>query len=288
MTARKLEENQSHWNLFGLPIYHIQNFSMDLQKSLNEDITKQYDSKAYYEEENPEFGRNFRKLSVYADPQGTHVLQAKTNAMEGITHYEELETRVREHAVNYLRSLTNFPHEHLLDKMWRAFSWWSCFDQKDSYDWHNHSQFMLICTYYVQNEERHTPIAFRNPIGNLIEAWLPGKMHGIDIDTVIKPKTGDLIIWPGWLEHYVFNKNVWSNEESKADNQEYNRGGNFNRAIASEEPKGYFNNERDDEINITTTNKSKDSRKSITINYMKPDEQFGYIASKALENYENH
>ena len=46
MTARKLEDNQSHWNLFGLPIYHIQNFSMDLQESLNEDITKQYDSKA--------------------------------------------------------------------------------------------------------------------------------------------------------------------------------------------------------------------------------------------------
>ena len=104
----------------------------------------------------------------------------------------------------------------------------------------------------------------------------------------IKPVEGQGLIFPGWLEHYVFNKNVWSNEESKADNQEYNRRGNFNRAIASEEPKGYFNNERDDEINITTTNESKDSRKSITINYMKPDEQFGYIASKALENYENH
>ena len=65
---------------------------MDLQESLNDDITKQYDIKAYYEDENPEFGRNFRKLSVYADSQGTHVLQAKTNAMEGITQYEELET----------------------------------------------------------------------------------------------------------------------------------------------------------------------------------------------------
>ena len=65
---------------------------MDLQESLNDDITKQYDIKAYYEDENPEFGRNFRKLSVYADSQGTHVLQAKTNPMEGITQYEELET----------------------------------------------------------------------------------------------------------------------------------------------------------------------------------------------------
>lgn len=246
--------------MFDIPIYHKSNVAQHLISSLQADIEDEHKRREYYLEDS-EMGKHYRKLSGY-NADGTHAAATGLDPMVNISDFPELKRIVHTHALDYLQSLTNYPFTNILEKNWNTYSWWSCFEGGDSYSWHNHSQFFLIATYYVENNEEHSPIAFRNPIGNLLEAWLPGKMTGIETEKIIKPKTGDLIIWPAWLEHMVYNKTLWELEKNNAPDQKYHRGGNFNKSVAGIDP----------------INKEYDTiRKSITISYMKPAELFGYM-----------
>jgi len=256
--------------MFDIPIYHKSDIAKELLPHLQTEVQAEYDRREFYEKANPEMGSHYRKLSVY-DEKGEHASVTLSDPMVNITHYPELQKIIHTHAIEYLNSLTSFPFADMLEMNWNHYSWWSCFDGGDSYSWHNHSQFFLIATYYLECDEEHTPIAFRNPIGNLLEAWLPGKMTGIDTEVVIKPKTGDLMIWPAWLEHYVYNKTLWQLEQQNDPNLTTHRGGNWNKIVAGHNPK----------------NSSYESiRKSITINYMKPAELFGWHIKRTGNNNE--
>ena len=252
--------------MFDIPIYHKSNVAMDLIPNLQSEVFAEYQRRKFYLDANPEMGRHYRKLSVYNE-QGQHAIVTGDDPMVNISSFPKLQKIIHTHAIDYLNSLSDFPFSKMLERNWHNYAWWTCFDGGDSYSWHNHSQFFLIATYYVENEEEHSPIAFRNPIGNLLESWLPGKMTGIDTEVIVKPKTGDLMIWPAWLEHFVYNRTLWDLERTNDPDARYHRGGNFNKAVAG----------------VDTINTPYDTiRKSITINYMKPAELFGYMV-KYLE-----
>tara|TARA_B100002019_G_scaffold242042_1_gene218240 strand:+ start:1868 stop:2656 length:789 start_codon:yes stop_codon:yes gene_type:complete len=258
---------------FHLPIYHESNVATHLLDSLKEDIQAEYDRReVYYDTVGPVKGRYFRKLSCY-DENGVHCAVSGKDSMINISANEELQDICRQHACSYLEHLCHFPNIEYLQKRWATFSWWSCFDQKDSYAWHNHSQFLFSATYYIEMEEEHTPIAFRNPMGSILQGWLPGKMNpGLQEEIIIKPKAGDLLIWPGWLEHYVYNKSIWEVENQMPDS-DYKL--NYQKEGAGE-PADY---------EIPEETEYKTMRKSITINYMKPADQFGFWLKNGI-NYE--
>mgnify|MGYP003332632839 FL=1 len=255
--------NKSMTDYFQLPIYHESNVAMDLIPRLSEDIQKEYDSRSnYLETVGPIKGRYFRKLSCY-DENGIHCAVSKKDSMINIQDSKELHNICRGHAVKYLEHLCHYPHKENLEKYWQTFSWWSCFDSKDSYAWHNHAQFLFSATYYVDIGEEHTPIAFRNPMGSILQGWLPGKMNpGMQEEIVIKPKPGDLLIWPGWLEHYVYNKSIWDVENEMPDS-DYKL--NYQKEGAGEPADYELPREGEYEV----------MRKSITINFFKPAEVFG-------------
>jgi hypothetical protein len=89
-----------------------------------------------------------------------------------------------------------------LKNFWHNYAWYTYFDETDSYGWHSHTQYYLIVTYYVRADEEHAPIQFKSPISDMYTSWTLGTKKA-ELKETIQPKTGDIMIWPAWLEHQV-------------------------------------------------------------------------------------
>lgn len=73
---------------------------------------------------------------------------------------------------------------------------------------HNHAQSQVSGTFYVQTDETMSAIVFHNPT-------TPFRMHDPVVGRpedlspftsptlAIKPKVGNMIIWPSWMQHHV-------------------------------------------------------------------------------------
>ena len=73
---------------------------------------------------------------------------------------------------------------------------------------HNHGIALVGWVYYIDVPENSGDIVFLNPQGN--NSWdyfyhneFPGSSPNNDLLYKFKPKTGDLLMFPGWLSHYV-------------------------------------------------------------------------------------
>jgi len=247
--------------MFDIPYLHIKNFAPDLVESLNEDISKEYDRRIAL----PNTSNMYRKLSVY-DENGVHTARTGKSHLnfENITNAPELENRIRLEAINYMKQLCGMTpiQEQLLASSWANYGWWSCFHNSDSYEYHAHSQFQLVATYYVHNEAEHCPISFKNPMGVLLEGWCPGvptKEFAEAIETVIEPQTGDLMIWLPFLEHYVMNKQAYDAWRGTTKNAENTDRLSQQSAVTESNHEDFIN--------------SIDCRKSITIGYQKISQQ---------------
>ena len=83
--------------MFDIPILHVKDFSTDLVDSLNTDISKEYDRRLLVDNPND----LYRKLSVY-DKDGNHAAKTGdfTTPFKNISQIDELEKRIRVHAIN--------------------------------------------------------------------------------------------------------------------------------------------------------------------------------------------
>ena len=73
---------------------------------------------------------------------------------------------------------------------------------------HNHGSAIVGWVYYINVQEDSGDIVFLNPKGN--NSWdyfyrpeHPNRSPNHDFLYKFKPKNGDLLIFPGWLSHYV-------------------------------------------------------------------------------------
>jgi uncharacterized protein (TIGR02466 family) len=70
---------------------------------------------------------------------------------------------------------------------------------------HNHSPYPLVGVVYLQAEENAGNIIFENPnylvVGTQPHNWDGTNTVNGGIQETIKIKTGDLVIFPGWLRH---------------------------------------------------------------------------------------
>ena len=247
--------------MFDIPILHVKDFSTDLVDSLNTDISKEYDRRLLVDNPND----LYRKLSVY-DKDGNHAAKTGdfTTPFKNISQIDELEKRIRVHAINYLKQCSSMSdiQEKLMLQHWHHFGWWSCFQNSDSYDYHSHPQFQLVCTYYVNATEGHAPISFKHPISDVLEAWCPGQPN-LNLEEVILPKTGDLLIWMPFLEHYVMDYKSYMTQLQS---------GTFGERALKHSKDFDYEQKTADVIN------SIDCRKSITIGYQKLSQQnLGYL-----------
>ena len=206
-------------NILGIPILHLNNVALDILPSLQEDIDKIYASKKHWSGRR---GRYLAKSSLYKE-DGTHKFISKENPMEGVTATYNLKQIVDKHALNYMKQFTlSEPSLRALEKFWHSYSWHSTMEAEDDYGWHAHNGYQLIATYYVRSDEEHAPIMFKNPISDLFATWLPGGKYNA-LEHTIKPKTGDLIIWPGWLEHQVPGYNFETQFQLTEEKTQYER-----------------------------------------------------------------
>jgi len=58
-------------------------------------------------------------------------------------------------------------------------------------------------TYWSAAEDRASPLVFENPAGSSMMQYPPRQEH---YEYPHKPKTGDMLIWPSWLQHKVLTQ----------------------------------------------------------------------------------
>jgi len=191
-------------NLFEFPIYHVRNFAPEHRETCASNITNQYKERAYYIDNNPIKGEYWRRISLY-DDKGVHAHTKGLDGIQGIPEWSIVKKQIKDHAIDYLHSFTDLKNTVLLKSLkedWTDYSWWSCYAENDDYPWHHHANMFFTSCWFIQHDEKHAPLSFRSPLHSLINGWLPGDSK-LKNEVVIKPEQGDLLIWPGWLEHEV-------------------------------------------------------------------------------------
>jgi len=100
--------------------------------------------------------------------------------------------------------------------------WYSMYYAGQDHHLHTHPRAMCAGTYYPYANERSSPIKFRHPSTTIIghaESWSPKSR---DAGHNHNPTTGDMLVWPCWLEHEVrVERNVREDEERIAISWNY-------------------------------------------------------------------
>ena len=190
--------------ILGLPLYHVHNVCEHLIPDLQTSIEK-------IQEEKHDWERQRSKVSVYTK-EGEHKFTLKQAPMEGVIGWQELRAVIKDHVMDFFEALHPVddtfhkdPDINLRDALrtfWHNYAWYTYFDETDSYSWHSHGQYYLIATYYVRADEEHAPIQFKSPMSDMYTSWGLGT-KSVRLEETIQPKTGDLMIWPAWLEHQI-------------------------------------------------------------------------------------
>ena len=237
--------------ILGVPLYYAHNVGKDLLPILQESIES-------LQQEKNDWLRHRSKVSIYTK-EGDHKFPLKIDPMEGVEGWKDLKLIIKEHVMNFYDEVHPIDYDYQqgpdialreeLNAFWYSNSWYTYFDETDSYPWHSHGQFYFIATYYAQAEEEHAPIQFKSPMSDMYTAWALGT-KSLNLEETIQPKSGDLIIWPGWLEHQI--PAMDTNLAQQA-------------------------------VKLENNNKYKHKRISITSAYVKPHAQFLY---NAKGNYE--
>tara|TARA_R110002153_G_scaffold176188_1_gene329429 strand:- start:68 stop:577 length:510 start_codon:yes stop_codon:yes gene_type:complete len=100
--------------------------------------------------------------------------------------------------------------------------WYSMYYEGQDHHLHTHPGALCAGTYYPYANKRSSPIKFRNPSSTIIghaEQWSPKSRQ---LDHHHQPVTGDMLVWPCWLEHEVrVERNTRVNEERIAISWNY-------------------------------------------------------------------
>jgi|TARA_R110000744_G_scaffold86627_16_gene169434 uncharacterized protein (TIGR02466 family) len=237
--------------ILGLPIYHAHNVRTDLIPDLQASIEVMQLLKSNWD------NKHKSKLSIYTE-SGEHKFNLKQDPMKGVDGWQDLRRSIKTHVMSYLDETQPIDYElqselgtqlrNELNSFWHNYAWYTYFDETDSYPWHSHGQYYLVATYYVRADEEHAPLQFKSPLSDMYTSWSMGTKN-TNLETVIQPKTGDLIIWPAWLEHQIPSTDTIILNHSS----------------------------------IKEVNKYKDNRISITNCFVKPHTQFLYDMQKNKE-----
>jgi uncharacterized protein (TIGR02466 family) len=68
---------------------------------------------------------------------------------------------------------------------------------------HVHPHVLLVGSYYIRTPEGGGPVVFRDPRPGVVLTARPGKGVHCVTNTTLRPKEGQLVIFPHWLDHRV-------------------------------------------------------------------------------------
>ncbi len=158
---------------------------------------------------------------VVLDVDHDKILNYTLKFVEGIDHYTTYhdldvnkEWRSGLEELNELAADINEACKHFCEKTGRVIKderlltmWASVYNDGKGHGAHIHRRSLLSGTYYPIGTEEHSRIIFESPYQN-------HTMHDtIDEDRMKmsqKPKTGDMYIWPSWVQHRVVEQSPTS------------------------------------------------------------------------------
>lgn len=129
--------------------------------------------------------------------------------LAGVDGADELLKYAKSAGLKYLEDLGANKKTLIQKKMhWDAFGWWNVFEEGEWYPYHDHvNNAKLSCVIYLRQEEHHTGLRMKHPVKSLISAWFRDTDFGTNTpyapEVNIKCKTGDVIVFPPWIEHGV-------------------------------------------------------------------------------------
>jgi len=137
------------------------------------------------------------KLGTHHEYTSYHDKDLNQSMKEGQPFRTEMEAAMLEVSRQFLK-LRNAPKDKV-DRA-RVAYWYSMYDSGDDHHLHTHPGALCAGTYYPYADESSACIRFRDPshvISNMVEPWAGHLEH------LHKPTTGQMLVWPSWLEHEV-------------------------------------------------------------------------------------
>jgi uncharacterized protein (TIGR02466 family) len=119
--------------------------------------------------------------------------------VEGMPFRKEFESAAKHMALEWLR-MRDAPVEKF--ENYDVYYWFSVYTTGESHCLHQHPGAAVAGTYYPYADSDSTPIRFRNPALNTImmsEPYAPPNLTRYEH----QPETGDILVWPPWLEHSI-------------------------------------------------------------------------------------
>lgn len=117
----------------------------------------------------------------------------------GLPYREDIESHMIDMSTKLLR------HRNAPSEIWqgvRPYYWFSIYKEGDSHCLHTHPGAIVAGTYYPYADEDSVPIRFKHPASNLIQMSDRWVNHD-DLWHFHQPETGDINVWPAWLEHQI-------------------------------------------------------------------------------------
>lgn len=108
---------------------------------------------------------------------------------------EQMEKSMKDAAELYLSNMGYQCDDHLS-------YWFSVYNTGDDHILHTHPKAVVAGTYYPYADENSTKIRYRHPAATTISHAVPDA----DMSNLFYthyPRTGDMNLWPSWLEHEV-------------------------------------------------------------------------------------
>lgn len=137
-------------------------------------------------------------LDNYRDYTSYFNKEYNDHMVERSPHRRELEDRLLTLCRAYGRFVRGVNYDRNVDSVkW----WYSVYREGDNHELHNHPQCTLAGTYYVFADEESSEIRYKSPYAwtNMIDRELDDG----EVFARYKPETGDVLVWPPWLDHQV-------------------------------------------------------------------------------------
>lgn len=82
--------------------------------------------------------------------------------------------------------------------------WFNVYKEQSYIDIHNHAPIVTTCSFYIQKDSNDGNIVFENPLATLLKHqpyYISKENYHTLFEQEIDTKSGDLILFPGWLNH---------------------------------------------------------------------------------------
>ena len=94
----------------------------------------------------------------------------------------------------------------VIEKEWKGSIeyWWSVYKDNEYQEWHNHMPGTLSAIHFLNFKDEHLAPIFEDPnksVRSIIFRTALNKDLSSDVTYTPKVEEGDIIIFPGWLEH---------------------------------------------------------------------------------------